>query len=180
MMMEPADPAQHTIHLAGNQLRARSFLLGNGAGLVLLAPVELNASDRSIVPHKWFGVSEYGRKYLEVNRVHVRFRSAPDQLHLLCRADQVSFEQTLTEAVRTFIVDGVTVRERFFIVRKAIPGVIISLESDRPATFILEPQFDMRYDQAFNGNSTPTRATVEDRPIRRASRFQPVAWSARG
>ncbi|SRR5579884_1089770 len=144
--MEPPAPAFTTVHLEGHQLSGRTFLLGNGGGFVLYLPVELNIANRTLVPIKWFGVSEFGRKYLEAARVWIEREG---RRTLLNRADQFAFDQTLTEAVRSFHVEGVTVRQRFFVPPRQ-PACVMTLECDRPATFIVEPQFDMRYYQAFN------------------------------
>lgn len=158
--MYDIDTATRTINLTGRQLRARSFLLGNGAGMVLLAPVELNESDRSIVSNKWFGVSEFGRTYLEVNRVWVKPATGDGHAILLSRANQTAFDQDLTEAVRTFVVDRMTIRERFFVPMEKIAGLIFRLEADQPAAFIVEPQFDMRHYQAFNRDFSGYHATA--------------------
>src|SRR5579884_509685 len=104
--MEPPAPAFTTVHLEGHQLSGRTFLLGNGGGFVLYLPVELNIANRTLVPIKWFGVSEFGRKYLEAARVWIEREG---RRTLLNRADQFAFDQTLTEAVRSFHVEGVTV-----------------------------------------------------------------------
>jgi glycogen debranching enzyme len=144
--MDTIFPGPTTIHLEGHQMRARAFLLGNEGGMVLHLPVELNVQARTILPSKWFGVSEFGRKYLEVSRIW--FERAGRRT-LLSRENQVGFDQDLIEAVRIFEVDGASVRQRYFVPNR-LAGLVMTLESDRPATFVVEPQFDMRYYQSFN------------------------------
>ncbi|HEV3310534.1 MAG TPA: amylo-alpha-1,6-glucosidase [Chloroflexota bacterium] len=139
-------PAFRAITLNRQQLRGRGFLLGNGAGMVLHSPVEVNAGARTMLPSKWFGYSGAGFKYLESQRVWVR---RAGRMTLLSRADQTSFEQGLIDAVRTFDVDGVTIRQRFFVPQE-MNGFVIVLEADRPLEFMVEPLFDMRRYQDFN------------------------------
>lgn len=134
------------IHLEGHQLQARTFLLGNEGGMVLHLPVELNVGSHTMLPIKWFGASEFGRKYLEADRVWI---DRGGNRTLLSRSNQYAFEQDLSEAVRIFHVDGVAVRQRFFVPRR-LAGFVMILECDRPTRFIVEPQYDMRYYQAFN------------------------------
>lgn len=144
--METVYPSGRAIRLTGNQMQARAFLLGNEGGLVLHLPVELNIGDRTLLPIKWFGVSEFGRKYLEASRVWIE---RAGQRTMLNRSSQVEFTHELSEAVRTFLVEGVTVRQRFFVPNRWA-GCVMTLECDRPAQFIVEPHYDMRYYQAFN------------------------------
>lgn len=156
--MEPILPQQHSVHLEGPQMHCRTFLLGNEGGMVLHLPVEQNVRAHTIVPSKWFGVSEFGRKYLEVVRIWV---DRAGERTLLSRENQIAFDQHLVEAVRTYLVDGVTVRQRYFVPNR-LAGVVMTLESDRPSRFIVESQFDMRYYQTFNTDCSGYAAEVID------------------
>ncbi len=158
--LETPLPQPQVIHLERNQLKARTFLMGNEGGFVLLLPVELNSSQRNLLSSKWFGASEFGRRYIEavsVSLVHAGKRIA------LCRTNQVAFDQHLHEAIRTFEVDGVVVRQRFFVPNHR-SAVVVTLECDRPAQFVIEPQFDMRYYQTFSEDFSGYRASVVDDP----------------
>jgi glycogen debranching enzyme len=134
------------IHLESHRCARRTFLLGNQAGFVLYLPVSQHVHDATLMSIKWFGASGIGRKYLEANLVWL---IRDGQRTKLDRSNQTSFVQHLDYAVRTFCVEGCTVRQTFF-VPKRLPMFIMSLEADTTAEFIIEPEFDMRYYQAFN------------------------------
>ncbi|HZT95319.1 MAG TPA: amylo-alpha-1,6-glucosidase [Chloroflexota bacterium] len=144
--METPRPLDRRIHLEGRQMLARNFLLGNEGGFVLLSPVELNNLERNLLPMKWFGASEFGRKYLEAQRVWMIWSGLRT---LLCRGNQVAFDQDLHEAVRHFRVEGISIRQRYFIPNRWA-AVVMTLEADRPVRFVVEPQFDMRYYASFS------------------------------
>ncbi len=144
--MESPPPLDRAIHLERKQMVGRTFLLGNEGGFVLLLPVELNTLERNLLPMKWFGASEFGRKYLEANRV---WMVRDGETTLLNRSNQVACDQDLDEVVRRFEVDGVEVRQRFFVPNR-LASIVMTLEADRPASFVIEPQFDMRQYASFS------------------------------
>jgi len=142
------DIDRYTIRLAADELANRTFLLGDEGGFVLYLPVEENTRDQTLLPIKWFGASEFGRKFFEANVVWLE---RDGQRTMLNRSNQTGFEQYLDRAVRIFEADGCTVRQTFFVPTQ-LRAFVMTLEADRAATFVVEPEFDMRYYQAFNTN----------------------------
>lgn len=152
------------IHLTGSAQRRRTFLLGNEAGFVLYLPVEENIRDRTLVPIKWFGASEFGRKYLEVSCFWVRVGGKEVRLD---RTDQTGFTQYLDRAERDFCVDNTTVRQTLM-VPNGVRAFLMTLEADPESGFAVEPEFDMRYYQSFNADFSGYRAEVVEiagRPV---------------
>lgn len=152
------------IHLAGSAQRTRTFLLGNEAGFVLYLPVEENIRDRTLVPIKWFGASEFGRKYLEVSCFWVQQDGKEVRLD---RADQTGFTQYLDRAERDFCTGNTSVRQTVM-VPNGIRAFLMTLEADPETGFGVEPEFDMRYYQAFNTDFSGYRADVVEiggRPV---------------
>src|SRR5947209_214898 len=150
------DSAQSLV-LDRSELAGRTFILGNAGGFVLYLPVENNHGDQSAFPGKWFGASGFGRKFLEVNLVWL---CLPDGRAIeLDRRDQVRFDQGLIEATRTFQIEGHTVTQTF-LVPNARDAVVMTLDADPPAAFIVEAEYDMRYYQAFNTNFSHYRSEI--------------------
>ncbi|MGH2449098.1 MAG: amylo-alpha-1,6-glucosidase [Chloroflexota bacterium] len=157
------DEAAHQIketevELVGHAMAGRTFLLGNEGGFVLYLPTEQNVHDRTLLPVKWFGVSEFGRKYFEANLV---WAVVHGERHKLDRSNQVSFEVYLDWAVRTFRIGEVTIVQSFFVPSR-LDAFIMKLESDHEVGLIIEPEFDMRYYQAFNPNILGYQAEVNE------------------
>lgn len=142
MTPDPRD----AIQLSGHGLEGRTFILGNGGGFVLYLPVELNVRERTLVPIKWFGASEFGRKYVEVSRSWLLAGGEPVALD---RTHQTGFSQYLDRAERTFTAGGRTVRQTYA-VPAGIRAFLLTLDAGPGAGFAVEPEFDMRYYQAFN------------------------------
>ncbi len=152
------------IHLTGSAQKSRTFLLGNEAGFVLYLPVEENIRDRTLVPIKWFGASEFGRKYLEVSCFWVHLDGKDVRLD---RADQTGFTQYLDRAERDFCSGTTSVRQSVM-VPNGIRAFLMTLKADPEAGFGVEPEFDMRYYQAFNSDFSGYRAEVieiDGRPV---------------
>jgi glycogen debranching enzyme len=155
---------EHAIHLSGDGLDGRTFILGNEAGFVLYLPVEQNIRDRTLVPIKWFGASEFGRKYLEVSLFWVLHGGTEKRLD---RSDQTGFTQYLDRAERTFQVGDLCVRQGFF-VPNGVRAFLLTMEAEPEAGFAVEPELDMRYYQAFNTDFSGYRADTEEidgRPV---------------
>jgi glycogen debranching enzyme len=109
------------------------------------------------MPSKWFGASSFGRQYLSALRVWVVL----DGVHTpLDRRTQTGFTQALDSAWRTFEVAGCPIRQTFFVPDR-IPAVAVTLEAGQAVTVIVEPQFDMRYYQAFNTDFSGYEAKVD-------------------
>jgi glycogen debranching enzyme len=145
-----AVPDLHAITLSGDRLENRTFLLGDDAGFVLYLPVMENRNDRTLQSIKWFGASEFGRKYLEGNLLWV---TVDGEQVALNRGNQIGFVQYLDRAARTFRVNGVMITQTFFL-PSHLHSVVMTLEADRHVTFTIEPEFDMRYYQEFNTDFT--------------------------
>jgi glycogen debranching enzyme len=145
------------IVLAPPHLAGRTFLLGSGSGFVLHLPVARNIYDRTLHASKWFGASGFGRHYLSALRVWL----VKDGWSIaLNRTNQTSFSQYLNGVRREYDLDGARLVESYF-----VPGgceaVVVSFNCDVDAEFEVEPQFDMRYYQAFNTDFSGYRAWVD-------------------
>jgi hypothetical protein len=81
------------------------------------------------------------------------------QLVLLDRRNQTEFEMRLDEAVRVYGVGDHEVRERFF-VPDGWQAMVMTVETDLP--WVVKPEFDMRYYQAFNTDFSHYRADEHD------------------
>jgi glycogen debranching enzyme len=154
----PHGDTNYAIHLSAGALKGRTFLLGNGGGFVLYLPVEQNTRDRTLVPIKWFGASEFGRKYLEVSLYWACEQGTDLRLD---RLRETGFTQYLDHAERTFAVDGHAIRQTF-LVPTGVHAFLLTLEADPAAGFVLEPEFDMRYYQTFNSDFTGYRAQTTE------------------
>lgn len=148
------------ITLRHSSLRNRTFLLGDQGGFVLYLPVEENTREGTLLPIKWFGASEFGRKYLEANVVWVEIDGKRVMLN---RTNQTEFVQYLDRAERVFSVDGCTIRQCFFVPTQE-RAFVMTLDADQPVTFVIEPEFDMRYYQAFNTDFSRYEAQVVTHP----------------
>jgi hypothetical protein len=92
------------ITLEGQGLVGRTFLLGSGSGFILYLPVEQNTHDRNLLPIKWFGASEFGRKFYETSRLWLVRDGSRTQLD---HHNQSGFMQFLDHAERTFQVQAI-------------------------------------------------------------------------
>lgn len=144
------------IELHGHEMVHRTFLLGNEGGFVFYQPVEQNKRDVTAVSSKWFGASEFGRTYLQLVETWIILGQHTVRLD---RGVQAGFAQYLDRAVRAFQVEGVTIRQTWF-VPDSYRAVVMTLEADQPACFAAEPEFDMRYYQAMNTTFTNYSAEV--------------------
>ncbi len=138
------------ICLAKHQLPNRTFLLGNEGGFVVYLPVEQNIHDRTLFPTKWFGASEFGRKFIEADVVWMVRNGMKTHLDRTC---QTGFVQELGKAQRIFEVETCTIRQTFF-VPNGCRAMVMTLEADESVEFVIAPEFDMRYYQAFNSDFT--------------------------
>ena len=84
------------IRLSSHQLRGRNFLLGNKQGFMLHLPAANGAGPRTIHRSKWYGASQYGRKYFEA------FVCIDSEQRMLSRRMQSEF-----------VTDGVTARRDY-------------------------------------------------------------------
>lgn len=121
-------------------------------------PVEQNIQDRTLFPTKWFGASEFGRKFIEADVVWVIRNGVKTHLDKTC---QTAFIQELDRAERTFVVDGCTIRQSFFVPNQC-RAMVMTLEADEPAHFAVAPEFDMRYYQAFNTDFSHYTGSITD------------------
>jgi Amylo-alpha-1,6-glucosidase len=139
-------PDPRAINLSGSSLPERTFLLGNKGGFVLYLPVAQNVRDRTLHAIKWFGASGFGRTYLEDNRVWIVLEGVHVKLD---RSNQTDFVQEVDSAVLSFKVAGHVVRQSYFMPNR-VAAFVMTLEADTDASFVVEPQFDMRYYQSFD------------------------------
>lgn len=150
--------SHYAIHLSGDALDGRTFLLGNEAGFILYLPVQQNIRDRTLVPIKWFGASEFGRKYLEVSLFWVRKDGAEQRLD---RTTETGFTQYLDRVERIYQADGCSIKQTL-LVPNGVRAFLLTMEADPAVGFAVEPEFDMRYYQAFNTDFSGYRAEVID------------------
>lgn len=151
-----SDLDRYTVTLDRHGLEGRTFLLGDRGGFVLYFPASRNTQDRTLHPSKWFGASGFGRSFFEGFEVWVEYNG---QLIPLDRRNQTEFEMRLDEAVRVYRVGGHEVRERFF-VPDGWQAVVMTVEADLP--WVVKPEFDMRYYQAFTADFSHYRADQHD------------------
>lgn len=124
---------------------------------MLYLPVEQNVKERTLFPTKWFGASEFGRKFIEAEVIWMIRDGVATHLDRSC---QLSFVQELDCVRRTFDVDGCTVRQTFFVPNHC-RAMTMTLECDDEVEFAVVPEFDMRYYQAFNTDfSRYTASTI--------------------
>ncbi|MGH2442419.1 MAG: amylo-alpha-1,6-glucosidase [Chloroflexota bacterium] len=137
-------------------MRTRTALLGDEGGFILHLPATLNTGDRTTLSSKWFGASGFGRHYLS----NVLLWAVIDGKEIaLNRTNQQDFTQFLDYAERSYLVENHVIRQRFFVPSR-LQAIVISLECDSQVGFIAEPEFDMRYYQAFNTDFTAYAAEI--------------------
>ncbi len=141
-----SDLDRYTVTLDRNSLEGRAFLLGDRGGFVLYLPASRNTQDRTLHASKWFGASGFGRSFFEGFEVWVEHDG---QLVALDRRNQTEFVMRLDEAVRVYRIGDHEVREHYF-VPDGWQAVVMTLETDLP--WVVKPEFDMRYYQAFNAD----------------------------
>ena len=151
-----SDLDRYTVTLDRHSLEGRTFLLGDRGGFVLYFPTSRNTQDRTLHPSKWFGASGFGRSFFEGFEVWVDHNG---ELVPLDRRNQTEFEMRLDEAVRVYRVGDHEVREHFF-VPDGWQAVVMTVEADLP--WVVKPEFDMRYYQAFNTDFSHYRADQHD------------------
>jgi glycogen debranching enzyme len=142
----------YDIHIDRQDLPNHTFLLGNRGGFVLYLPTASNVRDRTAEAIKWFGASGIGRTFFEGFRIAVECNG--EQI-TLDRHNQIEFIMELDAATRVYEVEGREIREHYF-VPDGVQAVVMTLETDLPA--VVEPEFDMRYYQAFNTDFSEYRA----------------------
>lgn len=123
---------------------------------MLYLPADQNVRERTLFPTKWFGASEFGRKFIEAEVVWMVRDGVETRLDRSC---QLSFVQELDCARRTFDVNGCAVRQTFFVANHC-RAMTMTLECDEPVEFVVAPEFDMRYYQAFNTDFTRYAASA--------------------
>jgi hypothetical protein len=146
-MTQTSLPTDRSIHLDGDGLNGRSFILGNKRAFSLSLPAASGPSPTLLHAHKWSGAYQYGRKFLEGQAVRVRLDGADPHekaRHLGARY-QTGFDMTLTTARRNYEISGVAVSEEFF-VPDAIDGFACTISG--AAQFEVEPEFDLRFYRA--------------------------------
>jgi hypothetical protein len=131
------------IHLTRERLGGRSFLLGNKRALSLSLPAGNGPSDPALHLHKWYGVYQYGRKFLEGQIL----RANGLHQYVLGLRQQTGMTQTLTGARREYQVEGIPCSEEFF-VPDGLQALACVLDGEIELT--LEPEFDLRFYRSLN------------------------------
>src|SRR5579884_1816983 len=160
--------AEYAIRLDRAHLAHRTFLLGDEGGFVFYEPVAENRTDTNLLPIKWFGASEFGRKYLEANVVWVV--QGEKRTRLDCR-NQTGFVQYLDHVERSFLVGGHIVRQTF-LVPNQWRAFIMKLEAEGDLSFEIEPEFDMRYYQAFNEDFSGYDVAISEEKLHVSNRVE--------
>lgn len=153
-----ANRPEDAIRLDHDHLAHRTFLLGDEGGFVLYLPVAENTTDATLLPIKWFGASEFGRKYLEANVIWACLDGRKTRLDC---ATQTGFVQYLDCVQRIFSVGGRTIRQTFQVPNQW-RAFVMTLEADDDVAFEIEPEFDMRYYQAFNHDFSRYAFAIQD------------------
>jgi glycogen debranching enzyme len=141
------------VRLGEQNLKGRSFLLGNKRAFCLSLPAASGPSDALLHGHKWYGAYLYGRKFLEGQVV----RAFGVRAHLLSYRQQVGFTMGLTSARRDYVIEDRQVSEEFF-VPDGVQGFACTLSG--AVDFTVEPELDMRFYLALN-HSTETYEAEE-------------------
>jgi hypothetical protein len=108
--------------------------------------VAQNIPDVLLQATKWFGASGFGRAYLEDNLVWLVREGRRIKLD---RSNQTGFTLDVDHAVRTYEVDGCTVRQTYFVPNR-LDALTMQLEAEDSAELVVQPELDMRYYQEFN------------------------------
>jgi hypothetical protein len=141
------------VHLRQQNLKGRTFLLGNKRAFSLSLPAASGPSDALLHDHKWYGAYLYGRKFLEGQVV----RALIAREHRLSYREQIGFTMGLTSARRDYAVEDRPLSEEFF-VPDGVQGFACTLTGD--VEFVVEPEFDMRFYLTLN-HSTETYQAEE-------------------
>jgi Amylo-alpha-1,6-glucosidase len=146
MQSTSKSPDVREIFLQSRDLAGRTFLLGNKRAFSLALPASAGRSPALLHPHKWFGAYGYGRKYLEGQIV----RAVTERQQVLSSRNQTGLSVGLTSARREYDVDGRVCSETYF-VPDGIQGFACKIDGD--ATFLIEPEFDLRFTFALGLNT---------------------------
>lgn len=144
------------VYLTHEDLKGRTFLLGNKRALSLSLPAASGSSSTLLHAHKWFGAYLYGRKFLEGQMVWAR----ADHTHPLSGRQQTGFTMGLAAATREYLVEGRPCREEFFL-PDGIEGLAATYTGD--VEFVVEPQFDMRFYRTLNQTVAACEVEPTDR-----------------
>lgn len=146
------------VHLSQQNLKRRTFILGNKRAFSLCLPAAAGSSDLQLHPHKWFGAYLYGRKFLEAQLV----RAYGSREHILSIRNQSRFTMGLTSATREYEVEGRSCIEEFF-VPDGVQGFTCTISGEME--FAVEPQFDMRFYRALNYSTDSYQVDELDRGV---------------
>jgi len=144
------------VQLDRQQLKGRTFLLGNKRAFSLSLPAALGRSNTESHPHKWFGAYLYGRKFLEGQSV--RFRT--DHEYALNLRYQTAFGMSATGARRQYDCDGTICSEEYF-VPDGLQAIACTLTGD--GQFKVEPEFDMRFYRALTATTAAYESVIHER-----------------
>lgn len=149
---------RYTVNLNSEQLKGRTFLLGNKRAFSLSLPAASGPSDGLLHPHKWFGAYLYGRKFLEGQITH----AYGQREYLLSARQQTAFSMGLTSARREYQVEGRICSEEFF-VPDGVQGFACTLSGD--VEFTVQPEFDLRFYRALNQSTEGYEVERLDRGV---------------